>query len=168
MSIVGSHRRAQHVARVALAASGLVVACIPEQPRSEDAETLQALELREAVDGYRAWPRPAPFTERTEGSGAHGRFVELFASPEAAVVLELEADVTAWPVGSRFVLEGYDAPDATEPYVLGIMVKEDEGWRWAQFEGEEPIVYGRSTACVGCHLAGDDLVRSVPLPARED
>jgi hypothetical protein len=150
------------------ASAGLGGACVPEQPRSEDAATIQAMELLESFDGYREWNRPEPWTEREEASGSHGRFVEIFASPEAAVVLELDADVSAWPNGARFVVEGYDDREASDPYVISVMAKQGTTWRWAQYEDEEPVVVGRPTACIGCHLAGDDLVRSVALPDHED
>jgi hypothetical protein len=169
MSIRGSHLRSRGTWGVALAAAiGIGGACLPEQPRSEDAATIRALELREEFEGHRSWDRPQAWPERSDASGSHGRFVEIFASPEAAVVLELEADVSAWPAGSRFVAEGYDDEDAAAPYVVSVMVKIDDHWEWGQYEGEEPVVVGRPTACIGCHLAGDDLVRSVSLPEREE
>jgi hypothetical protein len=146
------------------------VACVPEQPRAEDVATIRALELREAVEAERSdWPRlPEPWGERTRGSGAHGRSVEIFASPEVIGVLDENEVRTAWPDRSRFVIEGYEDDDASSPYVVGIMIKERGTWRWAQYEDEIPLVHGRPSACIGCHLAGDDLVRSVSLPVPEE
>lgn len=167
MSVVARHLSARFAAP---AAALLGVACVPEQPRSADAETLQALELLEALEqeDHRAWPRPEPWTARAEASGSHGRFIEVFANPRAAAVLDAGEVLGAWPEGSRFVAEGYEDADARDPFVLSLLFKESGVWTWAQYEGDEPVAYGRPTACIGCHLAGSDLVRSVSLPEEEE
>jgi hypothetical protein len=169
MSIDATPDRAS-LAHFAWVVASVGVACVPEQPRAEDVATIRALELRDAVEAERSdWPRlPEPWGERTRGSGAHGRSVEIFASPEVTGVLDADETRTSWPDRSRFVIEGYADEGASSPYVVGIMIKERGTWRWAQYEDEDPVVHGRPSSCIGCHLAGDDLVRSVSLPVQEE
>ena len=168
MSIARSPRRAW-LALSVFPGWALGVGCVPEQPRADDAATVRALELLERVrSDYPSWPRPSGWEERVRASGSHGRYVELYVSPEVESALATEGELSAWPRGSRFVLEGYDDEEDAEPFVLSVLIEDGGTWRWAQYEDEMPVAYGRPTSCIGCHLAADDLVRSLALPVADD
>lgn len=142
------------------------VGCVPSQPHADDPDIDRARALLEQIEHeeHRRWSRPEPWMMRMQGSGSHGRYVELFASPEAADVLAAAEAIETWPVGAVFVAEGYEEPEGGGVAVLGVMVKDELGWTWAQYEADEPVVFGRPSICTGCHLSGVDLVRDVDLP----
>jgi hypothetical protein len=66
------------------------------------------------------------------------------------------------------VAEGYDALEDETPTLVNVSIKDGYGWTWAQYQDEEPLVFGRTVGCVSCHDTGNDLVRSVALPEVEE
>jgi hypothetical protein len=88
--------------------------------------------------------------------------VEIFVNDVVADALASEG-LAEWPVGSLIVKDGY-ADDGTLELVA-LMEKRQDGWFWAELDGEGNALYsGEPAICVDCHDAGSDLVRAFSLP----
>ena len=59
---------------------------------------------------------------------------------------------------------GFDGSDLE---LVAVMEKRDDGWFYAEFDGEGEADYsGKPAVCTDCHESGDDYVRAFSLPAR--
>jgi hypothetical protein len=154
---------------LAFAAAG----CLANAPHAElDDGRAEAL-LREVQEqDYRAWegpPLPEDEPRRQEAAGPHGAFVEVFLDPILAGAKDAEMTLEAWPVGSTAVADGYPDEIATEVDLVNIGQKTDDGWIWAQLDGDgNGIGYGRLEDCLACHFNGEDRIFSIELPEVEE
>ena len=153
---------------------GMVMACVgclARAPESEPAAR-EAAELLAEVRArmYSTWD--APQAERFESRGPHGPWTVVYVSAQIAsqaegVVGPEEMEPERWPTGSMAVSESYAEPSAAEPMLVQMAVRDEEGWRWAQYDEEDQsLAYGLVGTCLSCHVAGDDFLLSVSLPRR--
>ena len=120
-------------------------------------------------DDYRGWARPAGYDARKPSNSTHGGAVEVFTN---AVVAEALANkdglgLTAWPENATIVIEGYADEMVGEFGQIAVMQKQHGTWYWEQYQAddlERPRFRGRPDICLGCHIGGQDFVRSFGLP----
>jgi hypothetical protein len=111
---------------------------------------------------YTAWT-PAPGYETAQPTvRAHGSTARVYLN----AVMQAAATGTAietWPLEAVLVKDSYDA--AGNPSLIAAMEKTADGWFFAEWSALGEVMYaGQPEVCLGCHLAGQDLVLSVPLP----
>jgi hypothetical protein len=93
---------------------------------------------------------------------AHGITARVYVNPVMQAAAEGPASDT-WPEGALLVKDSYDAAD--NPHLIAAMEKTPDGWFFAEWSAAGEVLYaGQPEVCLGCHLAGQDQVFSVPLP----
>ncbi|MBK8262043.1 MAG: hypothetical protein IPK80_12000 [Nannocystis sp.] len=157
--------------RAALAAVALALAlggCDGSiEPPGPDAGLLRAVEGA----GYRGWARPSQGVAAAplfQGRSTHGDFLDVYLNPtlaEAAAAAPMS--LSAWPDGSIVVLDGWDDPEGASLRFIAIMEKRAGAWYYESYladDREAPRYHGAPDACIGCHAAGSDGLRTVTLP----
>jgi len=148
----------------------LLLGCLAESPDRSVSVDDSALALLASVeaDDYPQWeppPTSADLPRRREASGAHGPWVEVYLHPALLSTFFGEDALDAWPAGVAAVCESYDSEDASDPFLIQVMQKTDDGWSWSQVDANrEPLTPQRPDDCIGCHGGGEDFVFSVFLP----
>lgn len=97
----------------------------------DNAEGDAAAQLLDEVQQmqYRTWTRAPGYTTRMPSTSPHGDEVDIFVNEAVASALGSPNALTAWPVGSVIVKDGYASTGELE--VTAILSKEDDGWFWA-------------------------------------
>jgi hypothetical protein len=118
-----------------------------------------------AGEGFRSWPRAPGYPGRTPSFTAHSSEVEIFVSPSLSDALDGPEQVREWPVGAIVVKEGFRDG---ERRLVAMMQKRQDGWYWAETDGEgEPLYSGKPAVCIDCHerrATYSDWVYSFELP----
>jgi hypothetical protein len=130
----------------------------------ENDDPMGAEDLLEQVQAqdYRSWQRAPGYEERRTSDAPHSDNVEIFVNDVVAGALAAPG-TTEWPVGSIIVKDGYT--DAGELSLTALMEKRDDGWYWAEYDGEGTSLYsGKPAICTDCHGSGSDFVRAFALP----
>ncbi|MDB5220272.1 MAG: uncharacterized protein JWO86_8199 [Myxococcaceae bacterium] len=124
-----------------------------------------------AGSGFHAWPRAPGYATRKPSFTAHANAVEIFVSPEVSAALappSTSRAVTAWPVGSIVVKEGFSSVTGGSRKLVAVMEKRADGWFWAEYDDEGESRYsGHPSVCVDCHAhrkSFSDWVYSFELP----
>ena len=155
--------------RVVAAALLVVPGCLAESPELE-LEDDEALALVAAVEaeGYRDWESPptsADLPRRRVAAGPHGAWVEVYLHPALLEAFYGDEQIEAWPSGVAAVCESYETEEAQTPFLVNVMRKDDDAWRWAQVDADGRALTGeRPDDCIGCHGAAEDFVFSLFLP----
>ncbi|MBK6919002.1 MAG: hypothetical protein IPH07_16530 [Deltaproteobacteria bacterium] len=142
-----------------LAAFVIVAALACDADEPDDAASGADALLRALQDAdYAAWDStevPAP--------SFHGAQVRVFADPTLAQA-QAGAAISRWPTGATAIAEVRGA-DASELSALLVARRDRDAWLWAAYDREQSATsYGTAVACVHCHAAGDDFLRSFTLP----
>ncbi len=112
--------------------------------------------------GYRAWDRAPGFATRQPSSAPHGGAVEIFVNGTVQQILTNKTPITAWPLGSIIVKDGYNGSNLA---LVAYMEKRSNGWLWFEWNGTGTILYqGQPGICTGCHSSGADSVRAFAFP----
>lgn len=136
-----------------------VLVCCRQNDDPSGAEDLLA-EVQD--EDYRSWQRAPGYEERTPSNAPHSDNVEIFVNDILASALQ-EQGLDEWPVGSLVAKDGYD--DDGELELVSLMQKREDGWYFAEYDGEgTPLYSGRPDICTNCHADGDDFVRAFSLP----
>lgn len=129
----------------------------------EDVDEAGARELWQRIHDqeYRSWS-PAPGWESRQPTvSAHGQEADIFINTALEEALE-ESDLTAWPVGSLLVKDGYRGGSVA---LIAAMEKRDGGWYFAEWDGGGSVKYaGSPEVCRSCHDSAEDSVFAVGLP----
>jgi hypothetical protein len=113
-------------------------------------------------DGYRSWERAPGWPEREKSHGPHGEEVDIYVNDVIASALAAGEPLEAWPTGSRIAKDGWNGAELGH---VALMEKRDDGWFWAEFDGDgNPTYSGHPEECTGCHGRGSDYVLSFKLP----
>lgn len=126
----------------------------PDEPAAGADALLRALQDAD----YTAWDVtevPAP--------SFHGAQVRVFADATLVGARDGLAR-TQWPAGATAVAEVRDGEDDDLAALL-VARRDRDAWLWAAYDREQSATsYGTAVACVHCHAAGDDFLRSLTLP----
>ena len=143
---------------VVLLSTAVVAACGDNQtPAAADAMWRSIQDAR-----YRTFPRAPGFETRKPSNAAHGDAVDIFVNKTIADALAAKKPLASWPVGSLIVKDGYDGGELE---FVAVMEKRDDGWFWAEYDGEGNTIYsGKPSLCIDCHASGQDEVRAFGLP----
>lgn len=88
--------------------------------------------------------------------------MDIFIDRATKKALDEKQPLTAWPVGTLIVKDGYDGADLA---FVAVMEKRQGGWFFAEYDAEGSAKYsGKPSLCVDCHRAGSDFVRAFALP----
>ena len=135
-----------------------IVAC----RQNDDPEGADELLGRVQAESYQSWDRAPGYEERTPSAAPHSDNVEIFVNDVVAEALGQEG-LDEWPVGSIIAKDGYD--DEGELALVALMEKREDGWYWAEYDGEGAVLYsGKPQVCLDCHDSGSDFVRAFALP----
>ena len=111
---------------------------------------------------YREFTRAPGFETRKPSNAAHGDAVDIFVNKTVADAIAAKKPLTAWPLGSLIVKDGYS--DGSLKFVA-VMEKRSDGWFWAEYDEEGSALYsGKPSLCIDCHRSGQDSVRAFGLP----
>lgn len=111
---------------------------------------------------YTAWAAAPGYETAQPTIRAHDSTARVYVNSVMQTAMEGPAR-EAWPAGALLVKDSYDA--AGNPSLIAAMEKTPEGWFFAEWSARGDVKYaGEPEVCLGCHLAGQDLVLSVPLP----
>lgn len=136
----------------------LFPACGDNQSPTEANEMWRSLQ----ETPYRAFSRAPGFETRKPSSAAHGDAVDIFVNKTVADAITARKPLSAWPLGSLIVKDGYDEG---ELHYVAVMEKRKDGWFWAEYDDEGSAKYsGKPDLCIDCHRSGADSVRAFPLP----
>lgn len=137
----------------------MTVAC----RENDDPQGAEDLLQRLQEEGYRSWVRAPGYEGRTPSTAPHSDQVEIFVNDVVAGALAAEPGATEWPVGSVIVKDGYT--ESGELDLTAVMEKREDGWYWAEYDGEGTALYsGAPAICTDCHASGSDFVRAFSLP----
>jgi hypothetical protein len=126
-------------------------------------EEAEALWKRIHAENYRAFARAPGYDQRQPTTAPHGSTVDIYVNAVVQGVLDKGQAVSAWPVGSLIVKDGFDGGGALE--IVAVMDKRDDGWFWAEYDASgEALFSGRPDTCTGCHGSGADFVRAFGFP----
>jgi hypothetical protein len=129
----------------------------------DDQDPNGARELWDRIheQGYQAWDRAPGYEARRQSDAPHGDAVDIYVNETVASALA-SGVITAWPVGSLIVKDGFDDDD---PHLVAAMEKRADGWFWAEWSPDGEASYsGRPEVCTSCHASGADMVRAFGLP----
>jgi hypothetical protein len=141
----------------ALAAAFFAASCGDDQDPAGAAD----LWARIHAANYRDWSRAPGYEQRRPSHTAHSDAVDIYVNTKVAEALAT-ADITAWPVGSLIVKDGFDDGDLE---LVAAMEKRESGWFWAEWDGDGDASYsGSPSLCIDCHRSGSDFVRAFSLP----
>lgn len=143
---------------LALPLAFTAVACGDDQ----DPTGARALLDRVRAEDYRAWSRAPGYETRRPSAAPHSKAVEIFINEPVVAALETAPTVSAWPVGSIIVKEGWDGGSLE---LIALMEKRQSGWFWAEFFGSDSKYSGEPQLCIDCHRGGDDYVRAFRFDA---
>lgn len=140
--------------------------------QDDDPEGARALwDKVNAGAGFASWSRAPGYGARKPSFTAHASAVEIFVSPEVSAALastSKDTPVTAWPVGSILVKEGFSSVTGGSRKLVAIMEKRTDGWFWAEYDDSgTPTYSGHPSVCVACHAhrkSYSDWVYSFELP----
>jgi hypothetical protein len=136
-----------------------VVSCGDDQDPEGAKDLLQSVR----DDDYTSWARAPGYEGREPSSAPHGDQVEIFMNDVVEQALAAGDALSEWPVGSVIAKDGYT--DDGELELIAIMEKRDDGWYWAEYDGEGESIYsGKPSVCIDCHASGSDYVRAFSLP----
>ena len=137
-------------------------ACSDEAAGKALWDRLKAEDFRNAYRRPPGWTTP----RSPRAGGPHGGFVDVYVNSVMAAAIDAGVPIDAWPEGSVAVKEGWATADAAKPEFLLAMERGDDGWFWAEWQGDGTLVVaGDDVAqCVACHDAGEDQVRAIDLP----
>ena len=111
---------------------------------------------------YRSWDRAPGFPGRTASNAPHGDAVDIYVNDAIADALAIGEPLTAWPLGSLIVKDGWDGSDLE---LIALMEKRADGWFYAEFDADgDPSYSGHPDVCIDCHARGSDYVRAFRLP----
>ncbi len=133
-----------------------LAACADDEA-PDDAAGLLA---RIRADDYRSWARAPGYERRRDADSPHADQVDIYVNDVVANALA-GGPITAWPVGSIVVKDGFDG-DALE--LIAVMEKRADGWFWAEYFDDVSRYSGTPEVCTGCHADGDDGVMAFGLP----
>jgi len=113
-------------------------------------------------DGYRSWDRAPGWPARQKSRGPHGDEVDIYVNDVIASALSAGQPLEGWPTGSRIAKDGWNGSELAH---VALMEKRDDGWFWAEFDGDgNPTYSGHPEECTRCHGSGSDYVLSFKLP----
>ena len=153
---------------LALVALSFLSACGDNQ----DPAGADELFLRIQTLAYRATFAKAPGYETQQPSNtSHSAFSDIFLNPISAKVIADNTAISAWPLGSLIVKDGYDDDGIIE--LIAVMEKRSDGWYWAEYLDPTASAGGASysgkpSVCIDCHQSaaddGNDFTRAIVLP----
>ena len=142
-----------------LASLFAVVSCGDDQDPAGAKDLLQ----RVRDEGYTKWARAPGYEDRKTSSAPHGDEVEIFVNEIVAEALAAGESISEWPVGSIVAKDGYTEDGELD--LIALMEKRDDGWYWAEYDGDGESIYsGKPSICIDCHASGSDYVRAFSLP----
>lgn len=135
----------------------MLAACGDNQ---DDAGARQLLS-RVRTEGYRGWQRAPGWESRRPSRAPHGDSVDIYVNDRVSETLASDESIGAWPEGSTIVKDGFDG---SELELIAIMDKRNDGWYWAEYDGDgDPIYSGHPETCTDCHASGSDFVKAFSL-----
>lgn len=141
-----------------LAALVLLALACDVEPAGETNAAADALLRELQADDYTAWDAtevPTP--------SFHGARVRVFTD-DVLVAARDGAAIERWPTDAIAIAEVRDAEDDAIAALL-VAQRGRDAWLWAAYDRDlNATSYGTAVACVHCHAAGDDFLRSISLP----
>ncbi len=99
--------------------------------------------------------------------GPHGAFLNIYVNKILEDALAKTEPLSAWPIGSLIVKDGFRDGQGAELQLVSLMEKRGEGeWFWAEYNASlNLIVAGNDlSSCTTCHSGGSDQVLAFSLP----
>lgn len=155
-------RRMAPALRVMLALAALSLAGCAEE---EEAESLRAqLQGEDFRNSFRRAPGLARPLHRVDGP--HGYFADIYINGPIADAIDAGVPLSAWPEGSIIVEEAWATRESETPDFMLVMERRRDAWFWVSWHGDGSLLSAGEglRACVRCHDAGADQVRSFGLP----
>lgn len=136
------------------------------------------------INGYRKWrkvnpnpvkmlpsvatlcapPQVPPSPSATPSNPHQDRYLTVYVNERGSAAMASPTDI--FPVGSIIVKEKLPTPNATQPELLTVMVKREQGyfpeggdWEYRVYDGQlRQMEAGRLTLCAACHQKAVDRV----------
>lgn len=128
----------------------------------QDPEGASDLLDRMRAEDYQSWERAPGYESPQTSNAPHGDEVVIFVNDVVAEALASEESLSAWPKGSLIAKDG---TEDGEIVLISAMEKRDDGWFWAEWDGDGESIYsGKPELCTDCHASGDDFVLAFGFP----